>query len=411
MSSLQSNMFSFLGKKGIIVRNDVLDPDAYIPEYLIGRDDQIADLAYLMRPLFFRGAPNNALIFGSTGCGKTATSKYVLTALIEKLEHDSIDVNVDWIYLSCKEVYTTNAILFKLIQYLDPETKIKRSGFSMDYYYDSLFALMNSHNKALIVILDEIDFIKKYDVLYSFSRAISNGKFTGRQFIRIIGISNSRKFEEKLDSRILSSVGFEKFRFPSYSTDDIYHILNDRIKLALTSGSIDEETILLCAKDSAKTGGDIRRALNVLRTAAKTVDREGSDKITLKHIKEAEDKVQSDDIINAVLALPLHHRIILMSIIKFMKSKKEITTGDITLMYEALCKKIDEKPSIRQTIADWITSLDMQGYIQAVEVNRGGRTRIISIPYECIEQTEKALYEDYQLEDLIDYYPIIKGGT
>jgi Cdc6-like AAA superfamily ATPase len=51
-------------------------------------------------------------------------------------------------------------ILFKLIQHLDPNTQIKRSGYSIDYYYDALFLLMNKKNKSLMVILDGIDFLK-----------------------------------------------------------------------------------------------------------------------------------------------------------------------------------------------------------------------------------------------------------
>ena len=401
-----THIFDYVGKKGIIIRADVLSPDDYLPSVLIGRDIQIQELAYLMKPLFLRGAPNNALIFGSPGCGKTATSKYVLRALMDKLEHDPIDIKVDWICISCKEVYTTNAVLFKLIEYLDPKTKVKRSGYSMDYYYEILYFLINEKNTALIVILDEIDFLKSDDILYSFSRAISNGKFTGRQFIRIIGLSNSLKFEAKLDPRVLSSVGFEKFRFPSYNTDDIYHILNDRIDLAFTSNSIDEETIIECAKNSAKTGGDIRKALNVLHTAAKMAEGEGSEKITVLHIKKADEKVQNDDIISSVVTLPLHHKIVLLSVIKLMNNKKQSNTGDVTSMYETLCKIIAEKPSSRPTVSGWISSLDMQGYIQSVAVNNCGKTRIISIPHECIQPTKKALYSDYQLEGLKEYFPL-----
>jgi cell division control protein 6 len=408
-TGMKRSLFSFRNKKGIIVRSDVLDPDAYMPPVLIGRDEQIEELAYHMTPIFQKGVPNNALIFGSTGCGKTATTQYVLSALDEELLCEPVGVNIVHVCFSCKEVYTTNAILYKLIQFLDPDTEIKRSGYSMDYYYDALYSLMNSQNKSMIVVLDEIDFIKKYDVLYSFSRAISSGKFTGNRFIRIIGISNSRKFENKLDPRILSSVGFEKYRFPSYSMDNIYHILKNRIDLALTPGSTDDDTILVCAQESAKTGGDIRKALNVLQTAARTAEREGANKITVEHIKDAEERVQSTNIINAVLELPLHHRIVLMSILKFKNNKKYSTTGNITSMYESLCKKIGEKPSVRQTVTDWITSLDMQGYITAVTVNKGGKTRMISVPDDEIEQTEKALLEDDQLEELVDYCPVIEG--
>lgn len=403
------NLFSFRNKRGIILRNDVLDPDAYLPPVLIGREDQIDEITYHMSPIFQEGVPTNALIFGPTGCGKTATTQYVLKALDEELIQNPVDIEIAHICLSCKEVYTTNSILFKLIQFLDPDTKIKRSGYSIDYYYEELYSLMNSQNKSLIVVLDEIDFMKKYDILYSFSRAISSGKFTGKRFIRIIGISNSRKFEDRLDPRILSSVGFEKYRFPSYNMDNIYHILKDRIELALVPNSIEDKTVLVCAQNSAKTGGDIRKALNVLQAAAMAVEREGSNKITVEHIKDAEEKVQSKNIINAVLELPLHHRIVLMSVLKFKNRPEHSTTGNVTSMYEALCNKLGETPSVRQTVTDWITSLDMQGYISAVTVNRCGKTRMISIPDNEIVQTENALFEDDQLEELRNFNPVIEG--
>ncbi len=134
---------------------------------------------------------------------------------------------------------------------------------------------------------------------------------------------------------------------------------------------------------------------------------EGSEKITVPHIKEADAKVQNDDIISSVITLPLHHKIVLLSVIKLMNNKKPSDTGDVTSMYETLCKAIAEKPSSRPTISGWISSLDMQGYIQSVAVNNCWKTRIISIPHECIQPTKKALYSDYQLEGLKEYFPLV----
>ena len=78
--------------------------------------------------------------------------------------------------ISCKTISTTNAVLYALIQHLDPNTSVKSSGYSMDFYYNALFQLMNVKNTALIVILDEIDFLRSDNVLYNFSRAIANEK-------------------------------------------------------------------------------------------------------------------------------------------------------------------------------------------------------------------------------------------
>ena len=120
-----THIFDYVGKKGIIIRADVLSPDDYLPSVLIGRDIQIQELAYLMKPLFLRGAPNNALIFGSPGCGKTATSKYVLRALMDNLEHDPIDINVNWICISCKEVYTQMQFCSSLLNILIQKLRLK----------------------------------------------------------------------------------------------------------------------------------------------------------------------------------------------------------------------------------------------------------------------------------------------
>jgi hypothetical protein len=49
----------------------------------------------------------------------------------------------------------------------------------------------------------------------------------------------------------------------------------------------------------------------------------------------------------------------------------------------------------------------MQGYIQSVAVNNCGKTRLISIPHDCIQPTKKALYSDYQLEGLKECFPLV----
>ena len=50
-----THIFDYVGKKGIIIRADVLSPDDYLPSVLIGRDIQIQELASLMKPLFILG--------------------------------------------------------------------------------------------------------------------------------------------------------------------------------------------------------------------------------------------------------------------------------------------------------------------------------------------------------------------
>lgn len=58
--------------KVIVVKHGVLSTDEYMLLFLVGRNEQIGEIAYLMKPVFRYGTLKNALIFGPTGSGKTA---------------------------------------------------------------------------------------------------------------------------------------------------------------------------------------------------------------------------------------------------------------------------------------------------------------------------------------------------
>lgn len=411
MSLIDPSIFDEVNESVIILRDDVLTPE-YIPDRLIGRDEQIREVAGLMRGLFRHGYPNNGLLFGVSGCGKTVVSKSVLKSLVARLEQDPIGIKVDWVYIHCKKLYTQTSILYALIQHLDPTTKIKKTGYSMDYYYDSLFHLMNEKNTALIVILDEIDFLGSEDVLYNFSRAVVNDELKDGRFIRIIGISNSSKFEGKLDNRIVSSMGAEKISFPAYGTDEIYQILQDRIELAFVPNSIEEEAIVKCATDTARYSGDIRRALMVLHTAATLAEREKSKVVTVDHIQTAEDNVQKDQIVDSVVKLPFHHKLVLLSILKLMDQGTQITTGKVTKMYGHLCKYLEREPAHRTQVSKSIGSLESQQLISSKGINggmKGGKTREITAFLEDVQQLKIGIYADDELEVLEGYNPVLEG--
>jgi len=416
---LDLSLFDYADEIGIVLDHNVLSSE-FVPPEIVGREDQKKEIAALMKPLFKNGAPDNALIFGPTGSGKTVVSKYVLKSLMAKLEQSPLKIKVQWVYLQGKEVNTNVAILYHLIKDIDPGSQVPPVGWSLDRYFDALYQLMNSMNVALVMVLDEIDALKADDVLYNFSRARSNEKLTEGRFISIIGLSNSLDFEDTLDQRILSSILFTRLRFPPYTPDDIFHILNDRVNLAFVPNSVDIPTLERCAIDAAQTEGDARRALNVLKTAAELAEKEGVNRITITHIISAEEKVQTDEIIGTVLELPIQHKLVLASVSKLMKFKCEAAeTGEVTKLYGKMCKYLNQinrdedtwvevKPKDRTTVSKIIRSLELQSIIQFVTVNRGikgGRTRLISITNDNIDKVEFGLYEDYKLEGLRDYHP------
>jgi Cdc6-like AAA superfamily ATPase len=164
------------------------------------------------------------------------------------------------------------------------------------------------------------------------------------RFISVIGLSNSIKFEKTLDPRVLSSMGFKKFSFPSHSADPILHIFEDRIELAFAPDSISKELLIECSIDAANVGGDIRTALSVLKTAAELATDDGVSQISKTHLKFVEETVQTEQIIKSVIEFPRNHKIVLASIVKLLSCNKTAYTGEVIQMCRALCEYIKIKP-------------------------------------------------------------------
>jgi len=66
----------------------------YVPERLIGRDEQIRQDASALSPAPSGGdKPRNVFIYGKTGVGKTAVMKYVLIEFDKEVKKRGVNVN------------------------------------------------------------------------------------------------------------------------------------------------------------------------------------------------------------------------------------------------------------------------------------------------------------------------------
>jgi archaeal cell division control protein 6 len=435
-------LFDYTDETSIIIDEGILSPD-YIPPVLHGRDEQMKEVAYLFKPLFLNGPATNCLIFGPPGSGKTVVTKYVLKSLVEKIKDDKTvlealtlkqkelhdknleleeielkrlnnlkknvpDINIQWAYVHCKKYHTTSSILYYLITTLDQNNNTPRKGVPLDVYYNKLFNIMKTKNAAIILILDEIDFLQSDNVLYNFSRAVANEEITGRQFISVIGLSNSVKFEESLDPRVLSSAGFDKLNFPHYNAENIINILQDRVELAFASNSIEIDTIAHCAKDSAKAEGDVRKAIKVLKTAAKFAEKRGSTVVIIEDLHTAQDEVQKNQLYENVLLLSDRHKLVLLAIIKMLDYRESATTGQVTKIYDMMCPRIDLDIRDRKVVSNAVTALEMQSLIETDTVHRGrrkgGTTRVITIFKEDKKDIIRAIFQDKLFKEELDLY-------
>ncbi|WP_255169368.1 Cdc6/Cdc18 family protein [Natrononativus amylolyticus] len=289
--------------------------------------------------------------------------------------------------------------------------EVPMTGWPTDRVYSVFFDAVDYSERVVVIMLDEIDkLVEKSgdDTLYNLSRM--NSELENSR-VSIIGISNDLKFTDFLDPRVKSSLGEEEIVFPPYDANQLRDILQHRSEVAFKEGALSDDVIPLCAAFAAQEHGDARRALDLLRTAGELAERSQSETIVEDHVRQAQDKIELDRVVEVVRTLPTQSKLVLFSIILLEKNGvHSINTGEVFNIYKRLCEEIDADVLTQRRVTDLISELDMLGIVNAVVVSKGryGRTKEISLSVP-IEETEVVLLSDSRLSDIDDVQPFVQA--
>ncbi len=400
---LKDGLFDTLLKSEPMFRNkEVLRP-SYTPEDLPHRRQQINQLATVLVAALRGETPSNVFIYGKTGTGKTAVTKYVGKELVRTGREK--DKSVNFIYINCEVVDTQYRVLTHVANHFihDWNDRIPFTGWPTDEVYSKLREKIDERVGATIIVLDEIDklvFKASDDVLYNLSRMNDDLR---RAKVSVIGISNDLKFTEFLDPRVKSSLGEEEIIFPPYDADQLQDILRQRAKDAFGDDALEPSVIPLCAALAAQEHGDARRALDLLRVAAELGEREGAKLVTEKLVRKAQSKIELDRVTEVVRTLPTQSKLVLLStILGEDGGEKGLTTGEVYDTYRDLCQAMHVDVLTQRRVTDLISELDMLGILQARVISKGryGRTKEIqmSVP---LDETKGVLREDPLIDAVI----------
>ncbi|ADI72933.1 orc1/cdc6 family replication initiation protein [Methanohalobium evestigatum Z-7303] len=402
------NLFDkLLENESIFKSKEVLRP-SYTPEFLPHRDRQINSLATILVSALRGDTPSNILIYGKTGTGKTAATRHVGFELEKKSENLNTFCSV--LYINCEIIDTQYRLVANLARQFGED--IPMTGWPTDQVFTKFKETIDSKQQVLIIILDEVDkLIKKGDdVLYNLSRInedLKNSK------VSIIGVSNDLKFTEFLDPRVKSSLGEEEIVFPPYDAEQISDILHQRAEMAYKEGVLDDMVIPLCSAFAAQEHGDARRALDLLRVSGELAERESKQVVEERHVRNAQEKIENDRIVEVVRTLPTQSKLALYSVILLRKNGYvNVTTGEVYNVYRQLSQNIDMDILTQRRVTDLISELDMLGILNAVVVSKGryGRTKEIDLSVP-VESTLEVLFEDYKLKPLENFKPVITSQT
>jgi cell division control protein 6 len=402
-SSLLDDVFTRFAANARIFKNrEVLRHD-YLPDRLPHREEQIGQLGQIVAPLLKGARSSNVFVYGSTGTGKTAVAKYVLSRLEFKAKE--FNAPVRFCYINCRLAGSEYRVFAGMCHSLG--VQIPFTGLSVGEVFDRFTAGLDFSGMIFMVVLDEADALVKMrgdGLFYGLTRM---NEFLKKSKISLVGISNDLRFKEFLDPRVVSSLSEEEIVFRPYDAGELRNILAERAQAGFVNGALSDAALGLCAALAAAEHGDARRALDLLRVAGEVAERRGETVVSEEHVHEAEKHIEHDRVVEALENLTLHSKLVTLSIYHLGKRDgRGAITGEISEVYSELSGELGITPLTQRRLSTLINELDAMGLLNArvASMGRYGRTKKIRL--EIARSLIRDVFRgDSRLGRLVDFEP------
>lgn len=376
--------------KSLIINREILH-FTYIPNTILHRNEEQEKVTQSLLPILKQSRPSNLLIYGKPGTGKTLVVRKVLLKIQERVEKSNFPIRL--IYTNSKEETTLYGLLVSFGRQLGlSEKDLPTTGLAISEVFKRLLKVITKEQINAIFVIDEIDYLAHLvsktgkDILYQLTRAnerLQKGSLT------LVGISNDLTFKERLDPRVISSLGEEEIVFPNYTVEQIREILEDRISMAFMDGVLEKSALNLCAAMAGREHGDARRAIDLLRVAGEIAEREQTSSINEEHIRAAAQKIEENKEVVALQSYPLHEKLLVIAVMK----TSGLSTGEIYTSYKNVCKMTRQKELTQRRITQMLSDIELSGIITGRIIHQGihGRTKKfkLAISPEIIKETFK----------------------
>ena len=311
---MSRNIFDdFLSRQTLFLNKEKLRHD-HLPENLPHREKEIEAIAFNLVEALNGQIPSNMTLYGVTGAGKTAVTKFVCNQLEEKGAEKNRAVRS--IMVNCRQIDTQYRVLSHLGNSLREEHEIDEipfTGWPTDRVFGELVRRMDEKGGVYILVLDEIDHLVRKagdDLLYNLTSLNASLK-SARTCV--IGISNDLKFTDFLDPRVRSRLGQLDIVFNPYDAGQLQDILRQRSEGSLKEEILDDGVIALCAALAAQEHGDARCALDLLRVSTEKAEQSGDKIVTQRHVRMAQHQIERDQMIPVISSLPSQQKLVLAS--------------------------------------------------------------------------------------------------
>jgi len=265
-------VFNKSTKRGGVLRSEAyLTPD-HVPDEPVGRDREVGRIAEAVRPLTKRRKPENLLVYGPAGVGKTTCVKHVFNQMEEQTTAKTVYINA-WQY------NTRPSLLTELLIQLGYPAP--RKGKPVDELLSKIREWLDK-NRGVAVAIDEFDQLQeKTEVIYDLQMVNEEADSS----LGVVMVSNQPPERVQLDPRSQSRLNCQTLQFNSYNAPQLQEILEKRIEQAFKPGTVPDNVIEKIAEQVAEDSGDCRKALETLLRAGRNADRQGNSQIKTNHLE------------------------------------------------------------------------------------------------------------------------------
>lgn len=409
--SIEEMLLEFDEQEGLICDRSLLDPNYVVEENrIVGRDEQLQEVTKMLRVALGNNRPPNLFLYGPSGTGKSLITKAVCKNIRKICE--SRDIKFGTIEVNCQDLDTLNIAVYELAEQSANEAgvnvEVPKHGVATKEKWDELYRIVNENFDSVVFVLDELDMLvgrrDKQDpafsrLLYQLSRAGANDDLTA--YISVVAISNDTKMMESVGSRALSSFTPEDVHFDDYDAKQLQAILHRR-QDAFHDGVVDNGVIPLAAAVAAQTHGDARKAIDLMRVAGELAEREGDDGIREEHVRQAQDKVEKNRVLEVVRGVSTQKKICLYATATVAAQTDDGTARSTTgyRVYQYLTDAIDVAQYYQETYVNKMKELTTYSLLDFERRSHGPSSGMF-LEFQFGEQPEtilETLHEDSRID-------------
>jgi len=250
-----------------VLRSETYLNTGYQPDEPVGRTCEISRIVDALQPLTKRRNPENLLVYGPAGVGKTTCIKHVFNRLEE-------ETRVKTVYINAWQYNTRPSLLTELLVQLGYPAP--RKGKPVDELLSKTREWLDK-NRAIAVAIDEFDQLKE-DAEVVYDLQLLNNE--AENHLGTTLVSNKPPEAVHLDQRSQSRLSMQTLQFQPYTAPQLQEILEKRVEQAFRPGTVPDKIIQKIAEHVAENNGDCRQALEQLLRAGRKADRQGDHEIT-----------------------------------------------------------------------------------------------------------------------------------